>query len=741
MLSLKIGESFVDTRNLEIPVVLRNPIFNDGKGSFIFSFSLPATLMLKEEFGYFHRPSRSTNPYITKPLELTYGTLKFKGTSKVTTADDETYEVSCPIDSGDLAKIFKSLKMGDIDMGGTRIDSINPTRTNANTSSDLIVNLSDPDLFTHVITTLEFDDIIDNPDNEFNVTGRSFESSMETILTFVFKIKAFSTYNNTSILRIYKNSLLIESIDISSSYAVTFDVDMQVGDIITWDISIDAIFDTNYYVNYTVFSGSKLIVRKQLDEIVANGLGLYPYSDYAIFPIENAKFFDNLEDNTFMIDNYSVKEIYSKHFPILNYYANGKFPLTMTGTKDGELFTAFNLMCPFPYLAYFIKRMAKQIGLEIENNLFETNQLKQLVIFNAFAENNYIDSELISNTEGFDLADHLPDVLISDYWKELCKLLGIAWDYKSFGSKLRLKNLKDIATDSAFIDFPGIVNSKLSLQASPYNGYKLTQEVTGDSYISDFYKSLEGLNYRGSLNSYWLLPWNNNEINDCFYLVVQRAYYIWNYNKDTASIDWIFHSNDFIFTKQDFDESIDATTLEITSKINAIMNNGNPRTDNQLGSAENRYWSIPKTGQPGNFDGLQKIFKANFTQSLLFYRGLRSDGQSNLYPLGTFDVFDYAGDVCEFESLVPEDAYTADLSLRWEGDYGLYEKRYKHWINFLLRSRGEWEFQATLTEQQVSEVDFFKWYRILNHPYLIKEMRFNLYANKISPVIFRAVAR
>lgn len=740
MLTIKIGESYIDTRNLEIPIVLRNPIFNTEKGSFIFNFSLPATPILKEEFGYFHRPSRNTDPFVTKPLELIYGTLKFKGNARVTSADDETYEVSCPIDSGDLAKIFKSLKMADVDMGGVRSCEIGNISVRAVEPTSIVAD--DSAMANPVYYHPTFESISINVDNLLNSPGNIITADEDGKLVLRFGLE-FERIRGYWSYEIIVNSVVFSNTGFDTgSFILYKEVPVSAGDIVTFRIkATPEIAEGTTWIQGTVSGGQTLDVYKQGSMTITDALNLYPDGDFAVFPIENAKFFDNLEDNTYMIDNYSIKEIYSKFFPILNYYRDNNFPLLMLGESEGESFMAYNMFCPFPYLAYFIKRMAAHIGIEIENNVFEENQLKQLVIFNAFAENSFISNDLIKPKEGFDLADHLPDVLISDYWKELCKLLGIAWDYKSFGSRLKLKNLNDIATDTAFIDFPGIVNSKPSLQASPYNGYKLTQEVTGDSYISDFYKSLEDLNYKGSLNSYSGLPWNNNEINDCYYLEVERAFYIWNYDKETAAITWIFHSNDFIFSKQDIDELIDATTLEITTKINAIMNNGNPRTDNQLGSAENRYWSIPKTGQPGNFDGLQKIFNANFSQSLLFYRGLRADGQSNLYPLGTFDVFDYSGNVCEFESVVPEDAYTADLSLRWEGNYGLYEKRYKHWINFMIRSRGEWEFQATLTEQQVSEIDFFKWYKIMNHPYLIKEMRFNLYSNKISPVIIRAVAR
>ena len=107
MLKLKIGDSFVDTKDLEIPVVLRSSLFFII-GSYLFNFSLPATDLLRKEFDYFHRPSRSGPSSIIKPLELSFGLLKFAGTATISKASAQIYEFSCPIYSGNLASLFKS---------------------------------------------------------------------------------------------------------------------------------------------------------------------------------------------------------------------------------------------------------------------------------------------------------------------------------------------------------------------------------------------------------------------------------------------------------------------------------------------------------------------------------------------------------------------------------------------------------------------------------------------------------
>jgi hypothetical protein len=737
MLQLKIGNTYVSTKDIEIPVVLRSPLFSEGKGSYLFNFTLPATDELKEEFSYFHRPGRSGASYIKKDLDLKMGQLHYTGTATITEAGPRSYEVSCPIENGDLASLFKTMKLTELDLGGNREAELTEILVKALTSEDMVIHESIPDYYEPILFPIEFDNIIINPDGILNEVGDTLLINETGKVVISFKIEMLRVNYTFVEIRIYRggNAIFIGDLKEGINY-VAAELDVEIYDTLELKIAARRRYDIAPIVytaaNFTIYSGAEVLVLKQGLLIDGEGTDLYPGDDYAVFPVENPKMLDNLEDDTYQIDHVSIKEIYSKHFPVLNYYRDGNFPMVMVGESEGGSFMAFNLFNPFPYLAYVIRRIAETFGITISNNVFEDNDLRQLVIFNLFAENSFITSELIQPRPGFDLADHVPDVQISAYFINLCKLLGIAYDYKSFSKTLRLKYLKDIAADQDYKEFPGMIISKPELKASAYKGYRLKQEVDGDDYIREYFKSLEGLNYKGTVNSYISLPWNNNEINDCYYVIAFTGYYIWNYDPETNVITWVFHSKDFQFVKEEITEGTGTEVLEITSDINAVMINGWRFTDNQLGATLNREWIIPVTHQPGNFDGLPDYFKAQFTNSLLYYHGLRADSQLNLYPLGSHDRYDYAGNPIVYEAVAPAEGYTQDLTLRWDGEHGLYEKRYKGWINLLMRSRGFWKFRANFSPLQLAQIDFFAWYQGQGFKFLVKEVRFNILSDKIS---------
>jgi len=741
MLELKIGNTFVEYRDIQIPVVLRSPLFSEGKGSYLFNFSLPASDALKDEFGYFHRPANYGSSSIKKPLVLKYGPLVYSGTATITEADERTYEVSCPVDNGELAQLFKSMKLSDIDLGGVRDVDEGRHLVKAMTSEDMIVHESLPDPYDPIFFPIEFDNIIINPDGILNSVGDTLLINETGSIVFSFKIDLLLENLTYVEVGIYRSSIPLFIGDLKNGLNyVNAEIDVEIYDTLELKISARRKYDNPNPLQvfnkakFTIYTGAELNVFEQGILNNNNGLDIYPDGDYACFPFENSKFFDKLEDDTYQIDHISIKETYSKFFPVINYYKENLFPLILLGESEEEAFLAFNLFNPFPYLAYVIKQMAKELGILIDNNLFEEPDQKQLVIFNLFAENSFITSELIQPKAGFNLQDHVPDVQLSDYWINLCKLLGIAFDYKANTKTLRLKYLKDIATSSVFTDFPGVIITKPALKAEPFNGYRLTQETGGDEYISNFFKSIDGLNYKGTVtlvNSLGSIT--DQEINDCYYVTSKREYWYWNYDKDLAILNWIFYSKDFLFVVESTDEEIGEKTYEVKSNINAIMMNDADATDINICAPSGREWLIPVTRQPGNFDGLPDYFSSTFSKSLLFYHGLRQDSQLNLYPLASNNIYDFAGNPIVFESVEGGDpGYTHDLSLRWDGPNGLYEKRYKHWINLMLKSRGVWRLTAHLSPLQLSKIDWFTWYNGPGYKFLIKEIRFNINHDKIS---------
>ena len=722
MLKIKIGSTWAETRDTEIPVTLRSPLFLDNgriPGSFIFNFNLPHTPAMKAETGFIHRPARFGAKPQKKPFYLEYGPLKYSGTCSIENADEKTIEISAPVETGSLAGMLKTMKMHNVGMGGMRV----------------------------------------RPANN---------------LTFNFSLNCIHN-NGTVTFRLYVNSISVGTYVMGDgTNSMSFNLSISPSDVVTWDILLESQpsgIPDEYSIDWTLVTGSSItVVFNAINETVAltssdvviNSVGLEPFSetigisfdnittdlksifdasgtfltwfnfdfldsilamypdaDFAIFPLENQKFMDNIPDDIFKIDHYSIKEVYTKFYPVLNYFKNGGFPSLMSATVNGELIKGYNLFCPFPYFAYFIKQLFAQLNINIVNNVFEASDLNQLVIYNAFAENEFINNDLIKIEPGFDLKNHVPDENISEFLNETCKLLGIAVGFDSYTNTIKFANLKDVIADRSYVAFPGLVITKPVLKREAYNGYKLTQVSSDDGYVSDFFKSMNGVSLTGTVATYFDLP-VDPEINDIYFVSLTKIYYIWTYDEESASIGWKHYSFNFDHTKKDVDENEEGSTFTLESQWSAVMDSVTP--DHSINATTGRVWKIPRIDQAGNFEGMPRSYFNDFSTCLLFYRGLQPDILSENYPLGTHGVHRY-GEV---------KITGADLSLNWEGEYGLWEKRHKAWVEWMVANPGIFTIKAFLSSLQLSQIDWFKWYRVLGHDYLIREIRFNIMDDKIS---------
>jgi len=734
MLKIKIGDTWAETNGLEIPVVLRSPVFSEGKGSFIFNFQLPATPAMKKEMGYFHRPGRLGSNSISKPLLLTFGLLRYAGTANVVSTSEDEYEVSCPIDNSDLAMLFKSKKLNELDLGGIRNDPEEPIRAKAEMADDVHIVEINFGPFYHTFVPI-FSVISVNHYDELQVSGQKFISLITGTISIKFEIVVQDVLTEMNWLRVYKNGVSFFTPNFIETGIRTVDVAVTTGDEITWDIYLKSTIvpGLHQFVFFTMLQSSNIEIMLSNIALATDGLQLYPHSDYACFPLENNKMFDNIDDDTYQVDHVSAKEIYSNYFTVQNYYVDNKFRMLLSGYANDDYFVAYNLFVPFPYLAYVMTRVFETFDISVENNVFKDIDMRQLVIFNAYAENNFISNDLISPVPGINLKDHVPEVLISDYFTNLCKFFGIAFDYRPNSRTIRLKYLKDIASDTAFQPFPGIITTTPELSCSAYKGFRLIQSTSNDDFIRENFKSLDGLTIKGSVSTVAdLTPIEDPEINDCYYVTVNKEYWIYNYDPELAIITWLKHTNDFFFQYEEIDENHTGDVFEIKTNINPIMDNGYPFVDRTPSAPLMHKWLIPKTAQAGNFDGLPDFFKSEFSNSLLYFHGLRKDNLNRLYPLASCDIYDYAGNPISFENNSPYPAYTHTLSLRWDGPNGLYEKRYKAWIALMMKSRGTFKFKAYLSPNDLSTIDLLKWYTGPGFKFMIKEIRFSISEKNIS---------
>jgi len=638
MLRFTLGNTAINGQDVDIPVVLRSSIFpsDTGKipGSFIFNFRVPYTDELKRELQFSHRPARKGMAVVQKPFELNFGVLHYAGTANVVELSDKELELSMPVDTGNLNVILKEIKLADLDLGGQQ--EIMPFYSLAFDQEGVHIfeyweNNPPPQIGTYFISFPGDKVFIDFQSQFYNNAGRYVgkQANVGQLTRIKFSCR-LDHYNkpieNTNILfQLYLNGTTYD--DIIYSYEMTldqnnscyFDYQIQPGDVILYAVSArSALYEQTQWVDFWM---------TEVD-IEFRPIGIYPYSNtvnkfypdsnFAVFPFENPAFFDAMADDWFMIDNQSAKELYSNYFPILNYWINDEFPLVLRGSFQGMKYMAANLFSPCIFVAYLVEKLLAEIHFITPYNPFvQDPDLLGLVLFNGFAENNYFNKNFLPVSQYTRLNDHVPDMTIGTFLRELCRLWGIAFKANTTTKTITFKWLNEIMDDTTSVRFRNDSVAELRLTPVIYNGFLIKQNAGSDNYISENFKPIKGLNLLGSVPMYEFLPQMWNSINDCYYVTSRKQYFVWNYDNEIGDLDWVLQTDDFFLEYEDDPvQGLEGEQFTIESNIAPLMDNRyyfHDRCINAPGfggpGSQWRRWIIPSTKQPGIFEGLPPEMK------------------------------------------------------------------------------------------------------------------------------------
>jgi hypothetical protein len=773
MLNITIGQTPAPTQNVDIPIVLRNPVFFNDEGnipgSFIFNFTLPLTDEIKKELSFAHRPSRKGKPTWQHPCQVRFGPLHYIGTATITQtttqhptsagAEPETIEVSMPVETASIAPALKENTLHDLDITetiqqiecnyGSVIEGYDYEGPLVTMDGPYTENIYlDPNLFN--IKTI---DIYDPAEKEWVIpeTGNynlfvSIRSSFEEVDVFGGNIWTKGAFR---VFRIWKNDVIIyedffENIEpyydpVNNFYFYKNVFSFDEGDKIKIGLRCTAGKNPNGNIwQLHVYIDPETCVAIDKDSTFLNTIaaGSYPDLNYTFFPVKNPDMLQNIPESLFNVDMNNIKEYHQMFGTFLNYYFNGKFPGIIGGKVNNISHILISIFSPAIYTAFIIKKLLSFIGFTPINNPFETDELKRLVLQTNRIINNYFwDNQPIN------LIDFLPETPLSDFFRNICRTLGIAFIIKTDNRTIRFAFIDDILKDKSAIPFSDNILSSLEIESENYELFSIQFKEINCEYTNKHYQTLDGLNVIGSVYSYGNLP-ETGDINDCYYLTHDRHYVVWQYNQETGAFEWIFYSIDFnnqqpqpqpqsqtqsqsATLKIDLSPPISANYFWDPDFLDTPPDSKFPAWDNTIGAPSfpsHRYWLTPAFFQKCNFKQLPDKFRSDDQSILLFYHGLHDDNDDNPYPFASNDVYDYAGDKIT----------GADLALRLDSDYGLYIKKWKSFIDWRLDSPATYKFRKAITATEIAQLDWFRWHNILGVDYLLKEIRFNIRNNHLT---------
>lgn len=260
MLQLKIGNTYVATKDLEISVILKSPLPFEGKrvsGSYIFNFQVPYTDALKQEAKYIHRPASKNGKPGKLPFLLTQGPLKYAGFCTIKQVSEKTVEVSAPINTGNLAALLGDLKMSDVDMGGVRDSNLPVTNiVDARMATELkyTIGQGEPAPFTQE-DWIHFDNIILDVNNEIHATGINFTCSQPGLFVFKYSLD-FLILSKRSEFRTWINGNVVDAAVITqTNNIIVVPIALNFGDIVHYPNADSPLWKSQINGNTTVPDG------------------------------------------------------------------------------------------------------------------------------------------------------------------------------------------------------------------------------------------------------------------------------------------------------------------------------------------------------------------------------------------------------------------------------------------------------------------------------------------------------
>ena len=754
MLTLKLGSTFIDTKDIEIPVVLKSPLFfnDDGEipGSFLFNFTAPYTDDLKKELSFAHRSARSEKPEWEHSFLLHFGPISYAGVATVSELNKNEIEISVSIESGSLAALLGETKLSELPFDDPipwdpQITFADVTQIDSLSDSNSVVFVRDLFIKPNNVR-------IDNL-NGWNLADGTFtvpqtgNLSVNVILNSTFVIADYLGSETPMVghrsFRIYKNGALLAYVNVdlpddpqvsNNSFHYSNIFSLAAGDVLSFSLYASSRFIYPLHTLYvTVNPGSSVCIDDGSHPFITEPASSFPASDFAIFPFRNIKALENLPDSLFAVDTNDLKDHLPRFAPVVNYFRNGSFPYVVHGVDSfsGIYYSLLNLFSPSPYIAFIVARIFEHFGYHLESNIFASSALNRLCLLSNNVINNYFPTDLPPV-----IGDFIPDVSVKSFFADLCKTLGIGFSVNSANRTISFASICDIIPDHSSIVLESPVKDDPRLVSENLTGFSLSYVSLACDHISKNYKDFSDLRILGVALTPEYLP-AFGEVNDCYFISSFKYYTIWNYDVDEGIYKWIFYSIDHANRVIDNHESNNPLKLELPMPIPSMYfydpefnpPPGSvelpyliPAMDTTIGQSLGRFWLIPAFNVNSNFSALPESLRSDPVFSLLFYHGLYTDDLHTPYPFASNGSKDYWG------TPIPSNTF----ALRPDGDSGLYEKRWSHFIQWRLNSPGSFHFNINLTALELAKLNWFRWYKILGVDYLLKEVRFNISNDYIS---------
>lgn len=379
---------------------------------------------------------------------------------------------------------------------------------------------------------------------------------------------------------------------------------------------------------------------------------------------------------------------------------------------------------PFVRVEYLLQQIFADEAYAFVNDWQITNELKGLVLYNHYSI--YTDGALGLT---INLRNHVPETKCHDFVRKLCALFNLGLFYNAWDKTLRLIPVRDLINTAARYDW----TSKL------LKGVSIKYE-SANVPVRFFYEDMDSDNIQELFRTRFPKPDPADVIDTVATLPffdatgVAGIYYVTSEAQYWLRIIGVGGTRNLYWTDL-MPAPVETGTPDFSSDIQPLYDAHIPFVypDQDAGT-----WMLktPITAQPGTITynytppgttDIERIEQKNKNPlRLTIYRGINTQtpytgyGSRNI-PFACSTPYNAGG------------AANGTVSLRWEGEYGLYEQWWKGWHTMLRQGKNV----TALLHLSITDLLSFQFehkVRIQNQDYFVKKLRISLTPRGLAPV-------
>jgi hypothetical protein len=764
----------------KIQLNLANSAFDEQvlRGSFSYSFTLPLTDKNRIFFGFPEQISSNAG-YVTDydGFKLKSGLVEFLCRLKVQSVGIESIKINLFTGTGLFSEFLKTRKLRDLDFGTSTIDI--PPLVN-----DIIVRIASFDTITFDELTLSVESAgVYWKHGYRDINGVTRQRALQKLCERINEPKRLVPIWNNSESYIAYKSWVVKGLYIYQAVEDNTNADPETppGDEKWQQLGLASNFESirnsqtyDYWwfydlpddpKDYTVFPclGHLVMSRNRtlspgvlplLNSIIDNpGIDL-------IFPVLEFMYLNSLADprtgdiKFFPVRNDSFSSDYP-YVPVINRYKDGGFVNEAIMENDGII----NPISPMLRVLFIFEKIFEILGIRInDENVFSNDFLKCLVAFSNFSAEKILapsKSNFFPNV--LKLNEFTPDVSISDFINGFRTMFFVGSWFDFFQKEIKFKPLKDVLVDfENAIDLTDLVSNFDDIFYENPDGYRLYfSHDSGDEIASSEIKILseEDITVLEPVANIAALP-DDDDVNVVRLVESEDKFYISSKN-ESGDLLW----NYFALNYQDFKIGNGSTvyTAKAAGLPNFIGSDGREAplnydlvTFNPVGPVTSGTYATNGSAtkraiylvSSNSFSDRTKWEPMDPIRCLLPYAGI--EGRSSYYRKNSsceLRFIPYVGLQANPENNDPDDTYPLACndpyerlgqiypgrggSLKWEGEYGIYNQWGKEWLDFKANAKSA-SVSVIASETLLNKLKPWLLVKIRNHYFLWSEMKVSL---------------